>query len=316
MSIRVLAPGALTTVQDAGRDGWRHLGVSRAGVLDVETAALANRLVGNADNAALLELTVLGPTLQLSEPVRLAICGAEVDTWFEDDAGARTRLAGGRRIDLPRGKLFLGAIRDGMRTWIAFAGGIDVPVVLGSRSTDLRGGFGGHEGRALLRGDKLVLANPPALECMAPSMTKWWIDATDRLDATPIRYVASNHPAANLLEGRRWRIDSRSNRQGLRLEGDALPTTSGDAISAAVAPGTLQLPPDGQPIVLLADAQTAGGYQRLGYVIAADLARLAQMRPGHPLQFEAIDAPTGAALLVARRAQYARMRFALADRAP
>lgn len=315
MSIRVLAPGPLTTVQDAGRNGWRHVGVARAGALDGEAAAMANRLVGNADNAAVLELTLLGPTLQLLEPARLAICGAEVDVWFEDEAGARTGLAGGRRIDLPKGKLFLGALRNGMRAWVAVAGGIDVPVILGSRSTDLRGGFGGHEGRALQRGDKLVLASPPALDCIAPTMTHWWIDAIDRQDTAPVRYVASNHPAAILLEGRRWRVDSRSNRQGLRMEGDALPTTTGEAISAAVAPGTLQLPPDGQPIVLLADAQTAGGYARLGYVIAADLPRLAQMRPGHRLQLESVDARTGAALLLARRTQYARLRFAIADRA-
>lgn len=314
MIIRVLAPGPLTTVQDGGRDGWRHLGVARAGALDVEAAALANRLVGNADNAAVLELTLHGPTLQLLQPTRLAIFGADVAARFEDESGARTTIPGGRRIDLPTGLLHLGAIRDGLRAWVAFAGGIDVPVILGSRSTDLRGGFGGYEGRALRRGDVLALESLPSLDCATPRMTKWWVGAIDRDHGAPVRFVASVHPAATRLEGPLWRISPRSNRQGLRLEGDALPATGGDAVSAAVAPGTLQLPPDGQPIVLLADAQTVGGYPRLGYVIAADLPRLAQWRPGDTLRLELVDAHAAAALSQARRAQYARLHYAIADR--
>ncbi len=314
MSLRVLTPGPLSTVQDRGRDGWRHLGVARAGALDSEAAALANRLVGNADNAAVLELTMLGPTLQLLQPMRLALCGAAVGAHFEDPNGVRTSVANGRRVDLPPGTLHLGAIRDGVRAWVAFAGGIDVPVVLGSRSTDLRGGFGGFEGRALCRGDLLTLGSPPALDCTAPSMTKWWVEAIDRARSAPVRFVASDHPAVARLEQAHWRVSARSNRQGLRLEGDSLPVTSGDAISAAVAPGTLQLPPDGQPIVLLADAQTVGGYPRLGYVIAADLPRLAQWRPGDRLQLQSVDAPTAAALSLLRHAQYARLHHALADR--
>lgn len=317
MSIRVLAPGPLTTVQDAGRNGWRHVGVARSGALDPEAAALANRLVGTADNAAVLEVTLLGPTLQLLQPTRLAICGAEIGAHFESNDGKQTAIPGGRRVDLPSGVLHLGAVHQGLRAWVAFAGGIDVPVILGSRSTDLRGGFGGHEGRALQRGDKLTLVSPPLLKSATPTLPKWWVDPIDRDQAAPVRFVASPHPAATLLEGRHWRISSRSNRQGLRLEGDALPNAgSGEAVSAPVAPGTLQLPPDGQPIALLADAQTVGGYPRLGHVIAADLPRLAQCRPGQMLRFVSVDAGTAAALWLARRARYARLRRALADRQP
>lgn len=314
MNIRVLAPGPLTTVQDAGRDGWRHVGVARAGALDPEAAALANRLVGNADNAALLELTLLGPTLQLLRPTRLAIGGAKVGAHFESKDGRQTAIPSGRRVDLPTGVLHLGALHDGLRAWVAFAGGIDVPVILGSRSTDLRGGFGGHEGRALQRGDQLSLIGPPFVKCATPTMSRWWVDAIDPDHEASVRFVASAHPAAHLLEGRHWRISPRSNRQGLRLEGDALPSAGGEGVSAPVAPGTLQLPPDGQPIVLLADAQTVGGYQCLGYVIAADLPRLAQRRAGETLRFTSVDAGTAAALRLARRARYARLRYALADR--
>ncbi|MGH8078650.1 MAG: biotin-dependent carboxyltransferase family protein [Lysobacter sp.] len=314
MSIRVLTPGPLTTVQDGGRDGWRHVGVARAGALDAEAAAMANRLVGNADNAAVLELTLLGPTLQLLQPTRVAICGAEVGASFEDRRGKRIEIAGGRRVDLPTGVLHLGAVHDGLRAWVAFSGGIDAPVILGSRSTDLRGGFGGHQGRALQRGDSLVQGPSPTLNCVTPSMTKWWIDPIDHDHDSPVRFVASQHPAAARLEGSHWHVSARSNRQGLRLEGDRLCVTNGEAVSAAVAPGTVQLPPDGEPIVLLADAQTVGGYQRLGYVIAADLPRLAQWKPGQRLQLKSVDANAAAALLLARRARYARLRRAIADR--
>lgn len=314
MKLDVLAPGVLTTVQDRGRSGWRHLGVALAGALDAEAAGLANRLAGNPAGAAVLELTLHGPTLRLPQPVRIAICGAPVQAYFEEDGGARTLLGAGRPVDLPAGTLRLGPIRDGLRAWVAFAGGIDVPVVLGSRSTDLRGGFGGLQGRALRRGDELPLANPPALDCTAPRMTRWWVDPLDHDPDAPIRFVPSSHPAAQGLEGTHWRIGAQSNRQGLRLEGAAFPVSGGDVISAAVAPGTLQLPPDGQPIVLLADAQTVGGYPRLGYVIAADLPRLAQFRPGAGLRLQAIDAPNAAALLRAHRVRYARLHHAVADR--
>ena len=314
MSLGVLAPGALTTVQDGGRSGWRHLGVALAGVLDAEAAALANRLVGNADNAAVLEITLHGPTLQLLQPVRIAICGADVQAHSEDESGTRTAIPGGRPVDLPTGIVHLGAIRNGLRAWVAIAGGIDVPMVLGSRSTDLRGGFGGLEGRALRRGDRLALATPPPLDCVIPRMTKWWVDPIDHDREAPVRFVPSTHPAATRLAGSHWRVSARSNRQGLRLEGAALPATGGDVISAAVAPGTLQLPSDGQPIMLLADAQTVGGYPRLGHVIAADLPRLAQWRPGEGLRLQPVDAREAAALSLARRAQYARLHHAVADR--
>ena len=145
--LRVLAPGLLTTVQDAGRFGWRHLGVAQCGTLDPVAAALANRLVGNDAGEAVLELTLHGPMLQFDEPVRLAICGARVLARFEPLSGDAFTVEAGRPVELPAGVLRIGALRDGARSWLAFAGGVDVPLVLGSRSTDLRGGFGGFGGQ-------------------------------------------------------------------------------------------------------------------------------------------------------------------------
>lgn len=307
--IHVLAPGLLTTVQDLGRDGWRHLGVARAGALDPVAARLANRLLGNPDDAAVLELTLQGPSLRFDAPVRIALCGRPVDARFED-----TPLAFGRPIALPPGTLRLGAVRGGARAWLAVDGGFAAPPVLGSRSTDLRGGFGGHQGRALRAGDELVLGPGDADEPTSVQMPGWWIDPS--FDAygrdAPIRYRPAQGAPAAALAARAWRVDAASNRQGLRLQGEALPAVAaGGGVSEPVAPGTVQLPPDGQPIVLLADAQTVGGYPRLGHVIAADLPRLAQLPPHAPLRFQACDAATAEAASRRARAELARLRLAI-----
>lgn len=320
---RVLTPGALTTVQDQGRQGWRHLGVARAGALDPAMAALANRLVGNAPGAAVLELTLSGPTLALPRPARIALCGAPVETRFEpaafedafgDTHGSAWSVPNARPADLPAGTLRLGAIRGGLRAWLAVAGGFDLPPVLGSRSTDLRGGFGGLEGRALRAGDLLPMGSAPAIDVDAPRAPGWWLAPEAEIAAdAPIRYVPADD-TGTALAGRDWRVDPRSDRQGLRLDGTSLPVDGGERISAPVAPGTIQLPPDGRPIVLLADAQTVGGYPRLGHVVSADLARLAQRRAGDALRFAAVDAAAAEALRRARRDAFARAALALETR--
>jgi antagonist of KipI len=320
ITLEVLAPGLLTTIQDPGRGGWRHLGVGCAGALDREAAALANAMAGNPADAAVLEISLQGPALRLPRPLRIAICGGAVDARFEDAEGRRHAIPGQRPVELPAGIVHVAAVVEGMRAWMAVAGGIDVPTVLGSRSTDLRGGFGGMHGRQLRRGDRLPLgpaAFPHAAAPLgdAPVVPGWWIDPwADLPPSTPIRFVPSTHPAARGLAGRDWQVDPRSNRQGLRLAGASLAQPGGDCVSAAVAPGTVQLPPDGQPIVLLADAQTTGGYPRLGHVAAADLPRLAQARPGDRLRFEAIDPAAARLLRDQRRALLARLHLALAAR--
>ncbi len=311
-ALHVLAPGALTTVQDLGRRGWRHLGVGRAGALDPDAAQLANRLVGNPPDAAVLELTLRGPTLAFARPLRIALCGAQVDARFEDAAGRSTWLPGHRPVELPPGTLHLGPVRDGARAWLAIAGGIDVPPVLGSRSTDLRGGFGGHGGRALRRGDLLPLAPATLAAPDAPHIARWWIDPVDdRGDEAPLRFVPAAGRDPNALAARVWRVDPRSDRQGIRLEGAPLESPAAEAVSGPVAPGTIQLPPDGRPILLLGDAQTTGGYPQLGHVAAADLPRLAQKRPGDPLQLEAVDIAHARRLWRERAARLARLELAI-----
>ena len=305
--VQVLAPGLLTTVQDLGRDGWRHLGVARAGALDPDAARLGNRLVGNDADAAVLELTLHGPTLRFDAPVRIALIGRSVDARFDGVA-----LPMGRPLELPAGTLTLGAVRDGARAWLAIGGGFAVPHVLGSRSTDLRGGFGGHEGRALRAGDTLALGAAAAPAIDAPRVPIWWADpGFDENRDAPVRYLPSAAPAAAALAKQSWQVSAASNRQGLRLHGVALTGERTGGLSEPVAPGTLQLPPDGQPIVLLADAQTVGGYPRLGHVIAADLPRLAQLPPHASLRFQACSVEEAQACAVEARVRLQRLYLAL-----
>ena len=313
--IRVEQPGALTTVQDGGRRGWRHLGVAMAGALDADAAALANLLVGNAVDAAVLEFSLTGPSLTISAATTVALTGGEVDAVHVDADGAQRSVPCGRPVAVPAGELRIGAIRRGVRGWLAVAGGIDVAPVLGSRSTDLRGGFGGVHGRALQRGDTLAMGT--ATRTPDATTPAWWFEF-DRLPQhrLALHFVpcTADHAPVEAFAGQAWRVDVRSNRQGLRLNGNALVAPNGDIVSLPVTPGTIQLPPDGQPIVLLADAQTTGGYPRLGYVASADLPRLAQAAPGMQISWTAIDADASRALWAARRAQWQRMQCLLEER--
>lgn len=307
----VIAPGALTTVQDRGREGWRHVGVSRAGALDPDAAALANRLLGNDLDAAVLELTLHGPTLKLVEPARIAIVGAVVAATSNGHS-----LPGQRPLTVPAGELKLGGIRQGVRAWLSVAGGFDLPTVLGSRSTDLRGGFGGQQGRALRAGDLLPLGKSPPGGTATLQNSAWWIGADD-YDcgiAHPLRYVPSGHSAGAALAERAWSVSADANRQGIRLRGDPLPNTPHHNVSEPVAVGCIQLPTDGQPIVLLADAQTVGGYARLGYLIAADLPRLAQAGPGAELAFAAIGIEQARQINLQHRHRLARTALAIDQR--
>ena len=305
----VLSPGLQTTVQDHGRDRWRHLGVARAGGLDPLALAMANRLVGNQDELAALEITLKGPTLRLHGPARIALTGASIEAYWNGIA-----LPMARPVELPPGDLKLGGMRHGARSWLAVAGGFDVPLVMGSRSTDLRGGFGGLEGRALRAGDRLAVGAAVVPPLQAPRIAKWWIDESDTWQDFPIRLVASSHSATTALVAQSWIASVRSDRQGLRLEGPQLPCSEGTGVSEPVAVGTVQLPPDGQPIVLLADAQTVGGYARLGYVISCDLPRLAQLRPGSKTRFAAIAAEEAHRLGREQRQQHARTTIAIRQR--
>ncbi|MGN8078456.1 biotin-dependent carboxyltransferase family protein [Variovorax sp. 22077] len=302
--IAIRKPGVLASVQDLGRHGHRQLGICPGGALDVLALTLANRLVGNADRAAGLELTMGGCELQFEADTRIAFTGDDFGATLDGvplwpcwsvpvAAGQTLRLAG---ANAP------GTRKSGVRSWLAVAGGVDVPPVLGSRSTDLKAGFGGLQGRALRKGDRLP-TGVSALDAAQRERRPFGIrgpdwGAAEDDGAIALRVLPGPEfelftlAAREQLWGERWRITPQSNRMGSRLEGAELKRKrSGDMLSSGVIPGTIQVPPSGQPIILMGDAQTTGGYPRIGVVIRADLWKLAQAPLNGRLRLVQVDQP-------------------------
>ena len=281
-AIEVLDGGLLTTVQDLGRTGYRRYGVRSGGAADRAALAAANRAVRNPDGAAALECTVRGPTLRFLAATRFAIAGGDLGAGLErDDLGAWPVPRRSSVLARPGNVLRFDGRRSGCRAVVAFEGGIDVPVVLGSRSTDLAGGFGGCCGRPLLAGDVLGVGTAAAGAAgLGPAPG----EPADTVQVGVILGPQSEHfPDATLRAffDTTWNVADASDRVGLRLIGPRLAHAGHAEIpSDGVLPGAIQVPPDGQPIVMLADAPTTGGYPKLGAVAAADLDALAQLVPG------------------------------------
>lgn len=291
-ALRVLNGGVLLTVQDAGRDGYQRFGVPRGGAMDQAALVIANRLVGNAPDAAALEITAGGAAFELLAPTVIALAGADLGAALHENAlplwtalfvrpGDRLAFAGR-------------AAAWGARVYLAIAGGIEAPIVLGSRSAYLGGGWDGVAGRSLRAGDELA-AGVPARNVVQLAGRSWPLPARPAYRAAPtLRFVPGPHRehfAADALElfvQQPWAIGANSNRIGYRLEGSRLHYTGAPSLpSLGVLPGALQVPPDGMPILLMADAQATGGYPILGVVIAADLPLAAQLLPGDRAHFRA-----------------------------
>jgi len=287
-ALRVLEPGALTTVQDLGRLGHLRYGIPPSGPIDGVAFVVANRLVGNADGAAGLECTVLGPRLEVEARCAIAVTGAEMPLTVNGrEAPAWTTLLLG-----PGDVVKLGAARAGVRAWIAVSGGLDVPTVLGSRSTYLRGRLGGVDGRALRKDDRLALFPAPL-----PARRRAREGIRTALGPEPeIRVVLGPQAERFTEEGLRTFLGSeyemlpQSDRMGARLRGPRIGHVKGhDIISDGIALGSIQVPGDGQPIVLLVDRQSTGGYTKVATVCSFDIGRLGQVKPGHRLRFRAIE---------------------------
>lgn len=276
--IEVLDPGPLTSVQTAGgRPGWRHLGVPVGGAADAWSARLANRLVGNADEAALLELTLGGPELRFGVETAVALTGADFDATLD---GLPMPPFVGRPVR--RGSVLRLGMGDAARGYIAVSGGIQVPSVLGSAATDLRTGFGGHEGRALRTGDRLAFGTP------SHAIRRW----SGRTSAGPIRVLPGPHDAmldADALVRESWVVGTEADRTGVRLDGRPLAPEVREVASMGLAIGAIQVPPDGRPIVMLADRPVTGGYPVPACVIRADIGRVAGLRTGDRLTFTSVS---------------------------
>ncbi|MFO7542107.1 MAG: biotin-dependent carboxyltransferase family protein [Thiobacillus sp.] len=288
--IEIIRAGLCDLVMDQGRPGWCALGVPAGGAADPAALAAGNRLVGNDPAAAEIEIVLSGPSLRFPEGAVLALTGARFDASTASGAPVRWNET---LVLAPGETLTLGQAETGCRCWLSLRGGLDVPPVMGSCSTLLPAGFGGHHGRALRAGDVLschhASGHPSRLRARPPLNVD---------EETPLRVVAGPQSALFSDEelaaffGGRFHVGSGCDRRGMRLRG-AMPTHELSGLpSQGVLPGAIQVPPDGQPIILGWDGPVTGGYPILAGVVAADWPRLAQLRPGDTVRFETLDIET------------------------
>ncbi len=284
MTIRVAKPGLSTTVQDRGRWGYAHLGISAAGAADALSLRIANRLVGNDEYAPALEMTLLGATLEFEESAIVAITGAACECKIGVD-----RVPPNESIAVPGGAVLqCGIMTCGVRSYLAVQGGFDVPIVMGSASTDVRGRFGGYEGRRLQSGDRLRVGKSSNLQIrgLRPGV----LETLQRIG--PIRVTKGaqqdwfSRETASAFLSSSYVLSEQSDRAGLRLIGQAVsPREPGQLLTDGLPLGAVQVPQDGQPIILFVDQQTTGGYPKIANVIAADMHRVGQLRPRDEIRF-------------------------------
>lgn len=289
--IEMLSTGALNSVQDLGRQGYLNSGVGHSGAMDRLALSLANLMVGNPVDFAGLELVLFPVRLRFMTDSRFARCGADAQAYLDGVEMPPDWVCNAQAGQT----LLIQAPRRGARVYLAFAGGIDVPLLMGSRSTDLKSGFGGFNGRGLVRGDQLAF-NPSSPSHIDNGGLATARELPSRASETVIRVLPgaqSDHfrdEARERFFSDPWEVTQEANRMGMRLSG--APLTLGqplELLSHGILPGTVQVPPAGQPIIQMAEANTCGGYPKIAHVIDADLPLLAQAPIGSALRFLQVD---------------------------
>jgi biotin-dependent carboxylase-like uncharacterized protein len=312
--LRIRSPGFHTTVQDLGRPGWQAIGVPVSGALDALSLRLANALVGNPPGAAVLEILFSGPELEVAaDTVRVALAGAGASLLTGADSSAS--VPAGQSVTLSRGDVLKVIVGDQCACcYLVAEGGFAVAPVLGSASTYVRAGIGGLAGRPLLCGDFLPLAIARAAtrpELRLPSSLPPTGDQPVRVVFGPQQGYFTEAAVAALL-GSEFRVSPSADRMGMRLDGPLLQHRDGwDIVSDAIATGAIQVPGSGQPIVLLADHQTTGGYPKIATVISADLPVIGRRRPGDLVRFAVVTVEEAEALCRAEERRLAELVAAL-----
>ena len=301
--IEVLKPGLISSIQDLGRWGHQPLGVPVSGAMDEMSHRLANLAVGNDESEATLEVTMMGPTLRFGRDAVIAWAGADLSPALDGvpiPPFTATPVRGGATPQFGRRVA-------GLRAYLAVQGGFALVPVMGSTSTYARAGFGGHEGRALRKGDRVALTSVDVRPVPSPLPPHLLRGVDGPAPDAPIRVLRGREwhqfgaEAQQTLLTQAWRIGAQSERMGYRLEGTALERAArGDILSEPVSFGTMQVPPDGQPIVLMAERQTTGGYPKIAQIASVDLPRLAQRAPGEHVRFEMIELEAAQGLLFER----------------
>ncbi len=308
MSVRIVKSGMLTTVQDQGRVGYQQFGVSVSGVMDSRAAALANLLVGNDPQEAVLECTLLGPQIQFQTVNYFAVTGADLSPVLD---GHPVSVYCAIRAEAGQ-ILRFGTPRRGCRAYIAFAGGMDLPAVMGSRSTYLRAELGGFQGRKLADGD-VIPFRAPKRNLIGVYRTTYPID-TIPLKEFVLRVILGpqdDYFTAHGLEtffSQTYTVTPESDRMGCRLDGPEIRhKTASDIISDGIAFGAIQVPSSGKPIIMLADRQSVGGYTKIANVITADLRLLAQLKPGDHVRFKEVSVHYGQSLYLQQKAELEKL---------
>lgn len=285
-AVEVLRPGAFSTIQDLGRFGLAHLGISPAGAADALSLRIANRLVGNEENAAGIEMTLTGVTLRFRSACIIALTGADLAT---------AALPPFQPVRMRAGSVLeCGPLRGGARSYLALAGAVLVPHLLGSAATLAAAACGGYKGRPLRRGDILETGSPAgAVRLVDPARLRALVPrrASIRVTKGPHHHRFGAHALARFC-ATAYRVSTQSNRMGLRLEGEAVrPSLTDELLTEGMSLGAIQIPPSGQPIVLFVDQQTTGGYPVLANIIAADLHCIGQLLPGDGVRFQLVSIP-------------------------
>ena len=276
-TLSILRSGMFTTVQDLGRWGFQSRGVPVSGAMDWYSHRLANRLLGNDPSMATLEVTLIGPHVRFEGAATFAVTGAAFQLTLDE-----APVGMNRPIEARAGAILkFGERRQGARAYFAVAGGVDVPAVLGSRSTHVLTGMGGFEGRALKTGDRLFVGQ------RAQGQRETAQEKAEPLLPFPLlRIIPADERLKAHITSQRFRVSTESDRMGYRLEGTQIATPPAEIVSTAVPTGAIQVPPAGQPILLMNDHATTGGYAIAGTVITADLPAAGQLAPGDWVQFE------------------------------
>lgn len=280
-------PGVLTTIQDEGRYGYEQFGMSPAGPMDVRAFRTANLLVGNPEGESALEATVLGPTLRFDQDNVIAVTGADMAPALNGQPCPMYQAVAVKAGD----RLALGAAKTGCRAYIAFAGGLDVPQVMGSRATALQNKVGGYQGRKLAKGDNVGFRAPNsslALPRTAPVPPPQGREVTIRVILGPQDDAFTEEGVKTFLS-QPYTVSKDFDRMGCRLEGAVIQhKTDGNIISDGMVTGAIQVPTSGQPIIMLAERQTVGGYTKIATVISTDLPLVGQRKTGDIIRFQAV----------------------------
>lgn len=291
-AFKVLAPGTYTTVQDQGRFGYQQVGVPVSGVLDSFAFKVANILVGNTENTAALEITVMGPSLEITKEMDIALTGAKMGMTLNGRALEQWKSIRVRKGDF----LTISQFQSGCRAYLAVSGGIKVPEIMGSCSTYAGGKIGGFKGRPLKK-DDILEANDARILNSQRSISEHMIpcyDSNTILRAIPGPQDDYFDKGLTALFETEYTVTPKANRMGYRLQGDPIPMKDNmpkSIISEPSMPGSIQVPPDEQPIILLVE-QTVGGYAKIATIISTDLSKVAQTKPGDTIRFEKTDLKT------------------------